>query len=139
LRLILLKINSILNLKNPLLIVEAIEKGARTIIKDLAKGKLKEITAELVYEAAKRGDKLALDILKEAGEYLGIGIANVIDHFDPEVIIISGGVAQAGDLILGPARKVVKEKVWDLPAKRVQIVPSALGKEAGVIGALLLF
>lgn len=118
--------------------VEAIEKGARTIIKDLVKGRLKKITAKLVYEAAKRGDQLAIDILEGAGEYLGIGIANVIDHFDPEMIIISGGVAQAGDLILEPARKVAKEKVWDLPAKRVQIVPSALGKEAGVIGAATL-
>ena len=118
--------------------VKAIKNGTKTIIKDLVRGNLEEITAELVYKAARQGDQLALDALNEAGEYLGIGIANVIDHFDPEMIIIGGGVARAGDLILEPAKRIAKEKAWDLPAKKVKIVPSVLRKEAGVIGAATL-
>lgn len=112
--------------------------GRETLIKELANGSNEEVTAKIVAEAAEKGDKLALGIWKEVGQYLGIAVANLINVYNPEVIIIGGGVAQAGKLLFEPVRRTVKERALPGSAKIAKIVPAQLGDRASIIGAAAL-
>ena len=112
-----------------------IAQGAKSIILKLAEGELQSITAQTVSAAAQRGDALASAIIAKAATYLGIGMVNLVNIFNPEMIIIGGGMAQMGDMLLNPARQVVAERAFQLPAQAVCIVSSQLGDNAGVIGA----
>ncbi len=114
---------------------ESIEKGRKSLIYDLVEGKLEKITGEIVSRAGWSGDPLALEILKDTGHYLGIGIANLINLFNPELLILGGGVMQAGELIMNSLRETLKERVFSMPAEAVKIVFASLGNEAGMTGA----
>lgn len=96
------------------------------------------ITAELVARQAALGDDLACKVWDEAMTYLGIGIANVVNILNPELVIVGGGVAKAGDLLFGPVRRVVQERAMPALAKIVRIVPAALGDDVGIMGAVAL-
>jgi len=112
-----------------------IAQGAKTIITELAEGEPQNITAQTVSAATQKGDALASAIISKAATYLGIGMVNLVNIFNPEMIIVGGGMAQMGDMLLDPARKVVAERAFQLPAQRVRIVTSQLGDNAAVLGA----
>ncbi len=118
--------------------VEEIEKGAETSITRLVEGKLSEVTAKVVAQAAQAGDPLANSIFKEAGFYIGLGIANLLHILNPELIIIGGGVSKAGDLLFDPIRATVKARAIPSIKEGVKIVPSALGDDVGLLGAAAL-
>jgi len=89
---------------------------------------------------AKKGDKQARNIYREFGRNLGIGLANLINILDPEVIIIGGGFSKAGFLILNPAKKEIRKRVFLTQSKKfAKIKISKLKDSAGAIGAALLF
>lgn len=92
-------------------------------------------TAKDIYEAARKGNKLACELLEETGRYLGIGIANLVNLLNPEMVVLCGRMAKAGNYILKPIRKEVKKRSFPVPAKRVKIYVSTLGEYAGLIGA----
>jgi glucokinase len=112
-----------------------INQGESSSLVDVAADKIEDITAEEIGIAAQGGDLLALDIIHEAATYLGVGLVNLVNIFNPEMIIIGGGVAKLGDLLLDPARRVVQERAFPVSARAVRIVPAELGDEAGVLGA----
>lgn len=118
--------------------VKAIKEGEKTLITELVNSDLDQISAAMVAEAANKGDKLARGIIEKTGEYLGTGIANVINLFNPQMVIIGGGVAQAGNLIFNPLKKTMKKRAFPVPAKVVKIVASSLGRDCTVIGAATL-
>jgi glucokinase len=89
-------------------------------------------------QAAKAGDPESIRLLRVLGGRLGIGIANAINTFDPDVVAIGGGVSVAGDLLLGPAREVARRFVLPGVGERVEIRLARHGGEAGVRGAALL-
>ena len=91
-----------------------------------------------VVDGAKEGDEIAVGLLKLLGERLGIGIANAINIFDPDVVAIGGGVSSAGDLLLEPATRVARDYVLPGVGERTEIRLSVHGTEAGVLGAALL-
>jgi len=93
------------------------------------------ITSEEIYQAARDGDVLAGDVMKDMGRLLGIGIANLINIFNPEMIVIGGGVKEAWPLFIEATREEIKKRAFEYPAARTQIVPSVLGDDAGMIGA----
>lgn len=112
---------------------EAIEKGEKTILKDLDK-----VTSKEVYEAYLKGDKVSIRILDEAFKYLGIAIGNIITLFDPELIVIGGGVSKIGDFFFDEVRKNAKKTTFDFMFDNTEIVPSKLGEDNNLIGALAL-
>lgn len=114
---------------------EAITGGRASSILELAGGKVEDITAKTVTTAAGKEDVLGREILSEAGRMLGIGLANLANVFDPEIIVVGGGLAEAGELILSPAREELEKRVMNLDSRGVEIVQAKLGTEAGVIGA----
>ena len=92
-------------------------------------------TAEEVVEEAREGDPAALAALADAGRWLGVAISAIVVAINPERVVVGGGVAEAGDLILDPAREELERRVRVPPAGRTEIVTAALGYEAGAIGA----
>jgi glucokinase len=114
--------------------MKAVSQGLTTAIADLCGYDLNRITPELITEAANAGDEIAKDIYEKAGFYVGIAAANICASIGPRRIIIGGGVAQAGELLLDPIRRTIRERVFVMPVEKVEVVPSLLGDNAGVIG-----
>ncbi|MCL6588638.1 MAG: ROK family protein [Firmicutes bacterium] len=96
------------------------------------------VTAEDVAQAANNGDKLALRIWQETGEYIGLGVSNVINILNPRVVIIGGGVMKVGDLLLQQIKETVQARAMKQLVDDVVIIKGALEDQAGIIGALYL-
>lgn len=114
--------------------IKAVIQGLTTEIGKLCHYDLNRITPDLIASAAGEGDPIARDIYYKAGFAIGIAAANICTAVGPERIIIGGGVAQAGDLLLEPIRETLRERVRIMPISKVDIVPASLGDSAGVIG-----
>lgn len=117
--------------------LEAVARGMTTRIGEMAGYDMNAITPGLIAEAARAGDVVARGIFEKAGFYLGIAVGNALAALAPRRVVIGGGVAQAGDLLLEPIRRTVRERVFIVPAEQVEIVPARLGVNAGLIGAAL--
>lgn len=106
-------------------------------VADLIEGDASRLMPEVLFEAAQAGDAHALRTFRATGEILGAGLANLTNIFNPDMIVIGGGVAQAGDLLLEPARRTMEERAM-FPRPFCPLLRSgALGPEAGVIGAAM--
>ncbi len=116
---------------------EYLKGGKSTKFREMA-GADGEITPYIVAKAAEAGDPVAKRIFEIVGTYIGMGLVSVINLLNPEKVIIGGGVAAAGDLLLAPIRKTVKERAMVVAGNSVEIVPAQLGNSAGVIGASML-
>jgi len=115
--------------------LKAVTQGLTTRIGALAEYDLNRITPEIIHQAALEGDVIAQDISRRAGFYIGIAVASVIASVGPRRVIIGGGVARAGELLLESLRRTVDERVFMVPRNKVEIVPAELGVRAGMIGA----
>jgi glucokinase len=98
----------------------------------------REISGPLVTELAHDGDVAAIDALAIIGEWLGVGVCNLVNMLNPEVVVIGGGVIAAGDLLLEPVRAVVAERALSPAREHVRIVPARFGAESGMLGAAAL-
>lgn len=96
------------------------------------------LTAEKVYEAGRNGDELALEVFKRVGTYLGVGLANLINIIDPEIIVISGGVVNGWDLFAADMYQQVGERAFRTSAQQVRIERALCGDNAGLLGAARL-
>ena len=117
---------------------EALRQGVHSSISGMVGGKLEEITAKIVCEAAKAGDKLAYTIIEKAADYLAMGLATVINLFNPEVIVLSGGLSLAGEVIREPITRRLKVHALEMPLSKARIVFSELGETSGALGAATL-
>jgi glucokinase len=115
--------------------IERIRRGDKSSLIDIAGGNIDKITAEMVSKAAQNGDKLAQDVIAQAAYYLGVGLVNIVNIFNPEMVVIGGGMAAIGEMLIAPGRKMVAERAFSINAQSVRIVTSRLGNEAGVYGA----
>ncbi len=112
-----------------------INEGAQSSILKLAAGNIENITAKTVSDAAEDGDALALELVEQLGVYFGIGLANLINIFNPEMIVIGGGLSKMGSLLLAPAYRTAAERAFPISMEKASIVSSKLSDDAGVIGA----
>jgi glucokinase len=97
-----------------------------------------DITGELVTQLALEGDELARMVLGHIGSKLGVGLANITNIFEPEVIVVGGGALAAGDLLLDPAREELRRRALPPGRDLVRVVAAEFGPEAGMLGAALL-
>lgn len=111
-----------------------IRQGWSTKILELIDNDLNKLSAKIVAEAARMGDTLALEVWNRAGTYLGIGIANILTCVGVKRVVIGGGVSKAGELLLDPIWRVVKERVFLMPVEKVEILTAKLGNDAGTVG-----
>ncbi len=114
---------------------EAIRKGNRTLLASL--GPVEELTARDVASAARRGDLAAQQIISRAGNYLGIAIAGLVNLFNPRTIVVGGGVAQVGDLLLQPIRDAVARRSLQASARTVKINTAILRRRSSAMGAVV--
>ncbi|SHE70906.1 transcriptional regulator, MarR family [Thermoanaerobacter uzonensis DSM 18761] len=117
------------------LVVKSIKEGMDSIVYQMAEGMLDSVTPEIIYEAAKLNDKLAVNALKTIGRYLGIGIANTINTFNPELILIGGGIVQARELIEDIIIETAKKRTFENSFSSCRIAFAELGDDATLIGA----
>ena len=120
--------------------IERIQAGEESVLRQMAeaRGGLEHLQPEMVEQAARAKDPLALDIMQTAGRYLGVGIANLLHIFNPEIVVIGGGVSRAGELIFNPIHQEVEKRAMPAFRARVSIVPSPLGDDVGLYGAVAL-
>jgi glucokinase len=116
--------------------VEALAAGVESVIRNMVHGDLSQVTAQTVYQAATHGDELAREVVRDTAKYLGAGVANLINIFNPEVVVICGGVTLAGDLLLVPLRHEVARRAFRPAVQACRIVFGALTGTAGVYGAV---
>jgi glucokinase len=102
-----------------------------------ARGRGEELDTRFVIDHAKAGDGEAVEVLEVVGNHLGVGIANYVNIFNPEVVVIGGGVSSAGELLLGPARAEYHRRVLKATGT-ARVVVAELGNDAGVLGAAAL-
>jgi len=119
--------------------IEGIEAGADSSLPRYVNGDLARITAQIVYEAAHDGDEYALEVVHDTAKFLGAGVANVVNIFNPEVVVICGGVTLAGDKLFLPLRSEVKRRAFKPAVEACRIVPGELTGTAGVYGAAAVF
>jgi len=100
--------------------------------------RLNETSAEAVVAAARNGDQFALAAVEETARYLGIGIANLVSVLNPEMIVLGGGLMQAGDLFLPAIRRIMPVWAQPISAQHVRIELTQLGEDAGLLGAARL-
>ncbi len=115
---------------------ERIEQGESSQLLALAEGDLSRISAALVAQAARSGDLLASDVMCRAGSYLGIAIVSLVHIFDPQIVIIGGGVSNGFDLLIDPINKEIAERGMPDYRNNIQIVRSSLGDDSGILGAV---
>ena len=119
--------------------IEGLEAGAESLLTDLVTNKFENITAATVYEAVINGDTYANEVMRETAKFLGAGVANVINIFNPDMIVISGGVTKAGDHLFVPLRSEVRRRAFKSALDACQITAAQLPGTAGVIGAAGVF
>src|SRR3954447_3187395 len=98
----------------------------------------RELTGPMITQLARSGDPVACAAMATIGRALGVGISNLVNIFNPEVVVIGGGVSEAGDLLLDPARDVMAQRALAPGKDVVRVVGAALGGEAGMVGAATL-
>lgn len=116
----------------------AITAGRASLIRELAGENLEALTTEMVVEAARKNDELALQVLAETVQYLGMGVANIVSILNPQLVVLGGGFMQAGELLLEPLRREILDWAQPLAAKQVRLELTQLGEDAALLGAARL-
>jgi len=112
-----------------------IKEGVKTSILEYAGGDVEKVTAKVVHNAAEQGDGFAEELITQTGYYVGVGLVNLINTFNPELIIIGGGLSNIGDMLLKPAFKVAEERSYKEAFQAVRFASPKLGRSSGVLGA----
>jgi glucokinase len=116
------------------------QHGRPSMLRTLAKGKLEELTPAMIASAAEKGDELAKEILDETGFFLGVWLGSMFTLFDPEAVVIGGGVSQIGKPLFDKIRETIPNySINRLFASKAPLLPAKLQKNVGVFGAASLF
>ncbi|MEK5254462.1 ROK family protein [Paenibacillus sp. FSL F4-0125] len=114
---------------------EKLKEGRTSMIQTWTNAQEELITALMISEAYELGDALSIEVMQETGTILGFGLANVVNILNPDLIIVGGGMAAAGDKLLQPVRETVSQHALKLSSSKCKIVQAELGNRAGTIGA----
>ena len=118
---------------------EALDDGEESALLTLAGGDPANITAQTVYEAAKQNDPVAVEVVRETARILGTAISTLINIINPDIVVVAGGVTQAGDALFEPLRSEVRRRAFKTAVDACEIVPGMLPISAGVVGAVATF
>lgn len=124
------------------LIREAVSRltvNKQNLLYKMIDGDLMKLEAKDIFDAAREGDTFSLDLVDYEAEYLALGIANILNIINPEVVVLGGGVALAGDILLNPMKEKMVKYALPVTLEELKIVQGILGNEAGIKGAVGLF
>ncbi len=116
-----------------------VREGTDSLMPGMVGGNLDDLTAATVYEAARQGDPVANEIVRDTGRYLGAGLANLLNILNPDVVVVAGGVTAAGDRLFAPLGAEVRRRAFAPAVAAARIVPGELPGTAGVVGAVKTF
>ncbi len=116
-----------------------VREEGESVIPTMVNGNFDDITAQIVYDAAQKGDQVAGEIVRDTARYLGAGVANLLNIFNPDIVVIAGGVTAAGDALFVPLRAEVRRRAFSPAVRTVKIVAGELPGIAGVVGAVASF
>jgi len=121
-------------------IVGAIRAGRKSVLPEIVGENLQRITSGALAKAVRRKDELTIEVLRRTQYYLGVFVGSVVNFFDPEMVVLGGGVIKAlGPAFLKPIRKTARQYfIAKQDADKVRIVPAKLGDYAGILGAAML-
>lgn len=112
--------------------------GTQSLIYDLVDGDINRITTDIVVQAARSGDSVAVEALQNVGEYLGIGVVNLINIFNPELIVLGGALSLANEFLMPAIENTVCESALEPSCEGVKFAASAHGEDACVMGSVAL-
>lgn len=118
--------------------VVKLQAGRESLLGERIEYDVNRVTPALIADCARDGDGLCREVLDETAHYIGVGLTNLITLYNPQVLVVGGGIAQAGEFLLGPAKRVVAARAMMVPAHTARIVPAELGDDAGIVGAAVL-
>ncbi len=118
---------------------EALAGEEPSLLVGMVGGDLSRMTARTVYDAASAGDPIAQEVVRETARFLGAGVANLLNIFNPDVVVLAGGVTEAGEALFTPLRAEVRRRAFRPAVAACRIVPGALAGTAGVVGAVATF
>jgi glucokinase len=118
---------------------EALAGAEASMLVEMVGGQIDLITAQTVYDAALRDDALAREVVRDTARFLGAGIANMLNMLNPNVVVVMGGVTQAGDALMDPLRAEVRRRAFRPAVDVCEIVLGTLPGTAGVVGAIATF
>jgi glucokinase len=113
---------------------EAVEAGGESVLRDRVLAG-EDVDAKAIHDAAVAGDPLSRRIMEETGRFLGIAVAAFVNIFNPNYVVLHGGMVDAGEMLLGPLREEMSGRCFESAQTGLQIVPSALKGNAGIVGA----
>lgn len=114
------------------------ENAPTSVINDMCNGDISSIDAKMVFDAYREDDQVAKEVIARFKKYLAIGIANLVNTIDPEVVAIGGGLSKSSDIILDGLKDMVREHITYKEEEFADIVIATLGNDAGIIGASIL-
>lgn len=118
---------------------EALVGETSGVLLTMCEGQLERVTAQMVYKAAKEGDLVAIDVVRETARFLGAGIGALLNVLNPEVVVLAGGVVNAGEALFAPLKAEIRRRAFAPAVDGCRIVPGELGGSAGVVGAVAAF
>jgi glucokinase len=118
---------------------EALASETEGVLLSMCDRNLARVTAQMVYKAATDGDPVAIDVVRETARFLGAGIGALLNVLNPEVVVLAGGVVNAGEALFAPLKAEVRRRAFAPAVDRCRIVPGLLGGSAGVVGAVAAF
>ena len=116
-------------------LVWRIKSGDRSRALDIAGGDLAAITTAHVFDAARAGDGVAISVVRDTAKYIGMAVANLVAIVDPQIVVLGGTIADAGDLLLEPIRTELIRRISPAASQQVTVVPAALGDASAAVGA----
>jgi glucokinase len=116
-----------------------VREESASALPSMVGGQLDLITAQTVYDAAKQGDAVAQEIVRDTARYLGAGIASLLNILNPDIVVVAGGVTAAGDTLFVPLRAEVRRRAFRPAVEAARILPAELPGTAGVVGAVATF
>ncbi|MCM8833306.1 MAG: ROK family protein [Candidatus Omnitrophica bacterium] len=118
--------------------IKGIKEGKKTKIYQLVNGDLDKITPKTISDAYNLGDEFAESIWIDVGVCLGAMFASLVNLFNPDLIVIGGGIAQAGKILFDTIEKTIKERAMKILSKNLRVVPAGLGVDAGIVASASL-
>lgn len=116
----------------------AAAKYPESQVYQLVGGDISRMDAKIPFDAAQNGDEIGQELVKNYIQYLGIGIGNVINILQPEVVVIGGGVCAQGNYLINPLKEIVQEEVYGTEPLKTKLCIAQLGNDAGIIGAAMI-
>jgi len=119
-------------------VTNKLNNGLTPVFKEVLDGSLDNLNIKKLFAAAKKEDEIAIEVLSETAEYLGRGLAGVVNLFNPEIVVIGGGVADGGTNFIDKVAEVIKKYAFEPATSNLRVTRATLGNDAGFIGAAIL-